>query len=85
MTQLIEGVRTPYADEFAQVAAPMTHLRGKRSTIVSEAAWDRAAALRGDVRWVDDDEADHYIPEERPELVADEIARLLPGSSSSTP
>jgi 2-(acetamidomethylene)succinate hydrolase len=85
MTQLIEGFRTPYADEFAQVAAPMTHLRGKRSTIVSEAAWERAVALRGDDRWVVVDEADHYIPEERPELVADEIARLLPGPSSSTP
>ena len=77
MAQLIDGFRTPYAAEFANVPSPMTHLRGARSAIVSEAAWSEARALRPTDRWVDVDDADHYIPEERPDLVAAEIARAL--------
>jgi 2-(acetamidomethylene)succinate hydrolase len=77
MSQLIEGFRTPYDDEFRSVAVPMTHLRGRESAIVSEAAWDRAMIDRPDDRFVVVDDTDHYIPEERPALVAAEIASVL--------
>jgi 2-(acetamidomethylene)succinate hydrolase len=77
MQQLIEGFRTPWDAEFRAVAAPMTSLRGVDSRIVSEAAWAAAVAERPGDRWVVVDDADHYIPEEHPDLVAAEFERLL--------
>lgn len=77
MGQLIEGFRSSYLDEFRQVAVPMTHLRGGVSRIISETAWEKAIAERPDDRWVVVDDADHYIPEEFPDLVADEILHRL--------
>jgi 2-(acetamidomethylene)succinate hydrolase len=77
MAQLIDGFRTPYDDEFRSVASAMTHLRGDASAIVSEGSWERAQQDRPDDRWVDVATADHYIPEEHPDIVAAEIARAL--------
>lgn len=77
MRQLIEGFRTPWDAAFRSVAVPMTHLRGIDSRIVDEAAWERAIADRPDDRWRVVDDADHYIPEEHPLLVAAEIERIL--------
>ncbi|MHC9044539.1 alpha/beta fold hydrolase [Microbacterium saperdae] len=77
MRLLIEGFRTPWDAAFRDVSATMTHLRGADSRIVSEQAWRRARADRPDDRWVVVDDADHYIPEEHPLLVAAEIARVL--------
>ena len=79
MSQLIEGFRTPYRDEFLAVPMRMTHLRGRLSSIVSESSWRSAMLDRPDDRWVDVEEADHYIPEEFPERVAEEIGRALRG------
>lgn len=77
MTQLIAGFRTPWAAEFAAVRAPMTQIRGADSRIVSEAAWDAARAARPQDRAVVEPTSDHYVPEEHPELVIDELERLL--------
>jgi 2-(acetamidomethylene)succinate hydrolase len=77
MQELIEGFRTPWDAEFRAVTAPMTSLRGANSAIVSEAAWAAAIADRPDDRWVVVEGADHYIPEEHPELVAGEFERML--------
>lgn len=78
MTQLIQGFRTPWLDAFRAVTVPMTHLRGAESRIVDDAAWSAAMNERPGDRWLTVDDADHYIPEEQPDLVAGEIARLLP-------
>ena len=77
MSQLIDGFRTPYDEEFRSVPTRMTHLRGSKSRIVSELAWETAIAERPDDRWVTVKGADHYIPEELPELVAAEILQSL--------
>lgn len=77
MQQLIEGFRTPWDAEFRAVAAPMTHLRGEASAIVSAAAWGAARADRPHDRWVVVEDADHYIPEEHPGLIAAELRSLL--------
>ena len=77
MRQLIEGFRTPWDAAFRSVSVPMTHLRGIDSRIVDDAAWDGAIADRPDDRWRLVDDADHYIPEEHPLLVAAEIERVL--------
>jgi len=78
MRQLIHGFRTPWDAEFRDVTAPMASIRGRDSRIVSVAAWEQAVADRPDDRWVVAEDADHYIPEEHPDLVADELERLLP-------
>lgn len=77
MRQLIEGFRTPCDAAFRSVSVPMTHLRGVDSRIVDDFAWERAIADRPDDRWVVVTDADHYIPEEHPLLVAAEIERVL--------
>lgn len=77
MKQLIEGFHTPWAAEFHGVVAPMTHLRGADSAIVSEAAWAAAMADRPGDRWLVVDDADHYIPEEFPETIAAEFLLAL--------
>jgi 2-(acetamidomethylene)succinate hydrolase len=77
MQQLIDGFGTPFDDEFRAVAVPMTHVRGSGSRIVSAEAWRRAMADRPDDRWVVADGADHYIPEEFPDLIVAELDRVL--------
>ena len=77
MRQLIDGLRTPWDAEFRAVVAPMTHLRGTDSLIVSPAAWEAAKADRPADRWIVVDDADHYIPEEHPYLIAAEFERVL--------
>ncbi|GAA4168450.1 alpha/beta hydrolase [Gryllotalpicola koreensis] len=77
MDRLIEGFRTPWDAEFAAVAAPMTHVRGAHSKIVSEASWDAARRARPGDRWVLETDADHYVPEENPAVIVAELERLL--------
>jgi len=77
MDELVEGLRTPWDEEFRAVRAPMSCLRGVDSAIVSAQAWERARRDRPDARWVVIGDADHYVPEEHPELVAEELNRVL--------
>jgi len=77
MSQLIDGFRTPYDEEYRRVPTRMTHLRGSASRIVSQLAWEKAITERPDDRWVIVHGADHYIPEELPEPVAAEILQSL--------
>jgi len=77
MRQTIDGFRTPWLAEFLAVTAPMTHLRGSDSLIVSAAAWEAAKHDRPTDRWVVVDDADHYIPEEFPALIAAEFENVL--------
>lgn len=77
MIQLVDGLRTPWTQEFRDVAAPMTSIRGAHSKIVSEDAWRAAVASRPHDRSIVDPDSDHYVPEENPELVVAELARLI--------
>lgn len=77
MRQLIDGFRTPWDEEFRTVAAPMAHLRGADSLIVSPSAWAAARADRPADRWIVVDGADHYIPEESPDPIVAELEHAL--------
>lgn len=77
MRQLVAGLRTPWDQEFRDVSVPMTCLRGVDSAIVSEAAWQTAQVARPRARWVVVEDADHYVPEEKPDAVTAELTRLL--------
>lgn len=73
----VRGLRIDYSDEYAAVAAPMTVIRGEASLIVSPVAWQKAKALAPGFRYVDAIGADHYVPEEQPDLIVSEIRRFL--------
>lgn len=77
MDQLIEGFHTPWDAEFEAVHVPMVQVRGAHSGIVSDTSWQSAIEARPQDRVVVDPDADHYIPEEHPQLVADELRRLI--------
>lgn len=77
LQQLVEGLRTPWDKEFADVRHTMTHIRGAKSKIVSSIAWTRAKQSRPQDRWVTVEHADHYVPEVAPQVVIDEIQRML--------
>ncbi|MDQ1124497.1 alpha/beta fold hydrolase [Microbacterium trichothecenolyticum] len=77
MSHLIDGFGREWAEEFEAAAVPMVHVRGVDSRIVDHDAWDRARRLRPRDRWIVVDGADHYVPEECPDLVAAETLDLL--------
>lgn len=78
MDQLIDGFRFAWEAEFRAVTAPMTQVRGALSGIVSDASWRAALDARPQDRAVLDPSSDHYVPEENPGLILDELRRLLP-------
>lgn len=77
MSQLVDGLRTPWAEEFVSVGVPMTNIRGADSTIVSDGAWQATIVARPFDRFVVDPAADHYVPEENPALIVAELELLL--------
>lgn len=77
MTRLIDGFRSAHDAEFRSFRAPARHIRGVHSAIVDDHAWARARAARPDDAWLVVEDADHYVPEERPEIVAAEIRLAL--------
>lgn len=77
LKQLVDGLRTPWDQEFRDVAVPMTCVRGIDSMVVSVAAWEAAQDARESARWVVVDNADHYVPEEHPDVIAAELLRIL--------
>lgn len=77
LTQLIEGLHTPWTDQFTEIRHPMTHIRGSSSKLISPTAWDRAKQARPQDRWVMAPLADHYVPEVTPEIIIDELSNIL--------
>ncbi|MFJ4223305.1 alpha/beta fold hydrolase [Microbacterium sp. NPDC089695] len=77
LMQLIDGFHAPHESEFRAFTAPARHVRGAGSAIVSDAAWASAAAARPGDAWRVVADADHYVPEEHPGVVAEEIRRVL--------
>lgn len=77
MMQLIDGFYTPWEDAFRAFAAPARHIRGSESAIVDEEAWALARAARPDDAWLTVPDTDHYVPEEKPGLIADEIRAAM--------
>jgi len=77
LAQVVDGLRTPWDQEFRDVRVPLTCMRGADSAIVTTAAWEAARDAHPRGRWIVVDDADHYVPEEQPELVIAELSRIL--------
>src|SRR5699024_1173508 len=69
LDQLIQGLRTPWKDAFAEIKQPMTHIRGEESKLVTTESWQSAKQLRPNDRWVIATGSDHYIPEVTPHFI----------------
>jgi 2-(acetamidomethylene)succinate hydrolase len=70
------GLSEDLAPALSAMTAPAVLVRGAQSTLVSPEAWRRTRELRPDLPAVEIASADHYVPEERPDDVADIILRL---------
>jgi len=70
------GLRTDLATTLREVSVPILLVRGADSALVSPRAWQKSTALRPDVNAIEIEGADHYVPEERPEVMAQAIARF---------
>lgn len=69
----VDGLRADLAPYLDGIRVPTMLIRGKDSQFVSAEAWRKSRALRPDVRAVELDSADHYVPEEVPQALATEI------------
>jgi 2-(acetamidomethylene)succinate hydrolase len=76
MVRTVEGLRRDFAAETRDIRVPVTLVRGEHSRIVSPDAFAATRALRPDFRAVELAGLDHYVPEEDPRAVADEIVRM---------
>lgn len=77
MVRTVDGLRRDFAAQARAVRVPVTLLRGEHSAIVSPRAFAATRELRPDFRAVELPGLDHYVPEEDPKTVADEIVRML--------
>jgi 2-(acetamidomethylene)succinate hydrolase len=81
MVRTVDGLRRDFAAATRAVRVPVTLLRGEHSAIVSPRAFAATSELRPDFRAVQLPGLDHYVPEEDPQTVADEIVRMLDGTT----
>jgi 2-(acetamidomethylene)succinate hydrolase len=70
MRETCAGLREDLAPDLRRLGVPAVLVRGADSRFVSAAAFRAAQALRPDLPAVVVDGADHYVPEEKPEEVA---------------
>lgn len=68
------GLRADLAGPLRSISVPTLLVRGENSTVVSRAAWHATTALRPDIDAREVGAADHYVPEERPAVIAELIA-----------
>ncbi len=64
---------------------PALFVRGAESTFVAPEAFEATRSLRPDLPASVVSGADHYVPEEQPELLADLIENFLADAGSSRP
>jgi 2-(acetamidomethylene)succinate hydrolase len=64
------GLREDLSATLKAIGVPTLLVRGKESRLVSPDAWAKTRALRPDLRAMEIEGADHYVPEEQPEAVA---------------
>ncbi|GAA3755400.1 alpha/beta fold hydrolase [Salinactinospora qingdaonensis] len=77
MVRTVEGLRRDFDTQTREVAVPVTLLRGEHSRIVSKRAFAATRSLRPDFHAVEVAGVDHYIPEEDPDVVAEQILRTV--------
>lgn len=87
LIQTVAGLRPDFDQHVRTISCPATILRGEHSGIVPAEALAATVRLRPDFRTVTVPGVDHYVPEEDPTVVHDEIVHLLDrlATASATP
>ena len=70
MIETCAGLREDLSAALNAIRVSTLLIRGKQSRLVSQGAWAKTRALRPDLRALEIDGADHYVPEEQPAAVA---------------
>lgn len=84
MAATVDGLRQDFAEETRQLQVPVTLIRGTLSKIVLDDSFARTRELRPDFRAIELAEVDHYVPEERPDVIAEETIRMLRAAEKAT-
>jgi 2-(acetamidomethylene)succinate hydrolase len=84
MTRTCVGLRSDLSKVVRDVSVPLVLVRGRDSTLVSPEAFAATCRLRPDVPAIVVDDADHYVPEEQPEVVARIIADMAEAVSGKS-
>lgn len=80
------GLRADLSRALESVEVPVVLVRGSKSKLVSKQAFAAACQLRPDLKAVEIEGTDHYVPEEKPTEVAEivvDLAKALRGTSDS--
>jgi 2-(acetamidomethylene)succinate hydrolase len=84
MTRTCVGLRSDLSQVVRDVTVPFVLVRGRDSTLVSPEAFAATCRLRPDVPAIVVDDADHYVPEEQPGVVARIIADMAEAVSGKS-
>jgi 2-(acetamidomethylene)succinate hydrolase len=79
------GLREDLAPSVLSLEVPALFVRGADSAFVTPEAFEATKSLRPDLAASEVRGADHYVPEEQPELLAGLIEDFLAGAGSSGP
>ena len=79
MVRTCVGLRSDLSRAVREISVPLVLVRGKDSSLVSPEAFAETSKLRPDVEAIVVDDADHYVPEERPV----EVARIISDMAGS--
>jgi 2-(acetamidomethylene)succinate hydrolase len=77
VAETLETMDADLAPALSGSTIPMMLIRGGRSPFLSEAAFMRSLWLRHDLAGAVIDDADHFVPEEKPAEVAGLIRRFI--------
>ncbi len=77
MRQSVVGLREDLTEAFSALKTPTVVVRGAESALVSARAFERTQSLRPDLAYEVVPGADHYVPEEQPDVVADLVTNFV--------
>lgn len=73
------GFRPDFVADFKANRVPTVLVRGELSAVVERDTWAKARALRPDLAAIEVAGADHYVNEERPDVVGDLVEGFIAG------
>ncbi|HWV55396.1 alpha/beta hydrolase [Pseudorhodoplanes sp.] len=73
MSQTADGLRDDLEPAFRAVTRPVLLVRGAQSKLLSAEAFAKTQQLRPDMPTLVVEDADHYVPEEAPDVIANAI------------
>jgi 2-(acetamidomethylene)succinate hydrolase len=77
LMQTASGLREDLEPAFRRISCPVLVVRGSVSKVVSKTAFDKTRLLRSDLSTLVVENADHFVNEESPEFLSEEIMHFL--------